>query len=53
MSNYPQMTNDEYREGLKNLLATVHENYKLRFFYVFTSERLRLDAEEKGGVANA
>lgn len=48
--DYPHMTNEEYRNELVNIFTNVHENYKLRWFYVFISERLRLDAEERGGV---
>lgn len=49
---YPLMTNEEYRNGLQELFANVQENYKLRWFFIFTSERLRLDREEKGGAVN-
>lgn len=49
---YPQMTNEEYRNGLQKIFANVQENYKLRWFFIFTSEKLRLDGEEKEVAAN-
>lgn len=36
-----EMTNDEYRIELRKLFDNVNENYKLRWFYLFVSEKLR------------
>lgn len=36
-----QMTNEEYREELNKIFSDIHENYKLRWFYVFITEKLR------------
>lgn len=35
------MTNEEYRIELSNIFANIHENYKLKWFYVFITEKLR------------
>lgn len=39
--NVPEMTNEEYRNALASIFANIHENYKLRWFYVFITEKLR------------
>lgn len=36
-----EMTNEEYREELNKIFSDIHENYKLRWFYVFITEKLR------------
>lgn len=36
-----EMTNEEYREELHNIFDNIHENYKLRWFYRFITEKLR------------
>lgn len=36
-----EMTNDEYREELQKIFASVNENYKLRWFYLFVIEKIR------------
>lgn len=36
-----EMTNEEYREELKKIFAGINENYKLRWFYLFVSEKIR------------
>ena len=30
-----EMTNEEYRDALRNIFDNIHENYKLRWFYRF------------------
>lgn len=35
------MTNEEYREELVKIFESIHENYKLRWFYIFITEKLR------------
>lgn len=41
MGKYPEMTNEEYREELGRIFGEIHENYKLRWFYLFVSEKVR------------
>ena len=36
-----EMTNEEYREALKDIFEHIHENYKLRWFYRFIVEKLK------------
>lgn len=36
-----EMTNEEYREELGRIFGEIHENYKLRWFYLFVSEKVR------------
>ena len=36
-----EMTNEEYRQELANIFGGIHENYKLRWFYIFITEKLR------------
>lgn len=36
-----EMTNEEYREELAKIFENIHENYKLRWFYIFVTEKLR------------
>ena len=36
-----EMTNEEYRAELNKIFSDIHENYKLRWFYVFITEKLR------------
>lgn len=38
-TNDIEMTNDEYREELQKIFASVNENYKLRWFYLFVIEK--------------
>lgn len=40
-TNDIEMTNDEYREELQKIFASVNENYKLRWFYLFVIEKIR------------
>ena len=40
-TNDIEMTNDEYREELQKIFASVNENYKLRWFYLFVIEKMR------------
>lgn len=40
-TRYDEMTNEEYREELKNIFSDIHENYKLRWFYRFIIEKLK------------
>ena len=35
------MTNEEYREELKKIFDNIDENYKLRWFYKFVTEKLK------------
>lgn len=35
------MTNEEYREELKKIFDSIDENYKLRWFYRFITEKLK------------
>ena len=35
------MTNEEYREKLKNIFDNVEDNRLLRYFYIFVSEKLK------------
>lgn len=39
--DYPEMTNEEYREALRIVFEKINENYKLRWFYRFIKEKLR------------
>lgn len=41
------MTNEQYREELQKMFAELDENYKLRWFYIFVKEILRLDKKEE------
>ena len=34
------MTNEEYREKIRNEFENIHENYKLKWFYKFIMEKL-------------
>ena len=43
-SDYGYMTNEEMIENL-NAVFNDMENYKLRWFYIFIMERLKLDHE--------
>lgn len=36
-----EMTNEEYRSELNKIFSSIHENYKLRWFYRFITEKLR------------
>lgn len=36
-----EMTNEEYRQELAKIFENIHENYKLRWFYIFITEKLR------------
>lgn len=36
-----EMTNEEYREELRNIFENIHENYKLRWFYRFIVTKLK------------
>ena len=36
-----EMMNEEYRAELNKIFSDIHENYKLRWFYVFITEKLR------------
>ena len=40
-TDYAEMTNEEYREELTKIFESIHENYKLRWFYRFITEKLR------------
>lgn len=40
------MTNEDYREALTEIFADIHENYKLRYFYIFITEKLRRTVTE-------
>lgn len=35
------MTNEEYREELKNIFDNIEDNRLLRYFYIFVSEKLK------------
>lgn len=35
------MTNEEYREKIRNEFENIHENYKLKWFYIFISEKIK------------
>lgn len=39
--NVLEMTNEEYREELNRIFLNINENYKLRWFYRFITEKLR------------
>ena len=45
--NIGYMTNEQYREELNKMFAELDENYKLRWFYIFVKEKLRLDKKEE------
>lgn len=36
-----EMTNEEYREELRELLDGVQSNKLLRYFYIFVSEKIK------------
>lgn len=36
-----EMTNEEYREELRKIFSDIHENYKLKWFYRFITEKLK------------
>lgn len=38
----PNMTNEEYREKLNEIFDDINENYILRYFYIFISEKMKL-----------
>lgn len=38
---YNVMTNEEYREEIKKIFDGIQENYKLRWFYIFISEKIK------------
>ena len=38
---FREMTNEEYRVELNKIFSDIHENYKLMWFYVFITEKLR------------
>lgn len=38
---YPEMTNEEYREELVEIIENIDNNRLLRYFYIFTSEKLK------------
>ena len=38
-----KMTNREYRSALTRIFDNIHENYKLRYFYIFVTEKLKRD----------
>lgn len=38
---YEVMTNEEYRKELRNIFDGIQENYKLRWFYIFISEKIK------------
>lgn len=40
-NNYPEMTNEEYREELQKLFNNVENTQVLRYFYIFASEKLK------------
>ena len=40
-ANVLEMTNEEYRRELANIFENIHENYILRWFYRFITEKLR------------
>lgn len=37
------VSNEEYREKLKKIIDEIDENYKLRWIYLFISEKMRND----------
>lgn len=41
MNEYPEMTNEEYREELREIFDSVESNRLLRYFYIFVSEKLK------------
>ena len=44
-NEYPMMSNEEYREKLLDVFKNMNENYKLRWFYIFITEKLKMDKE--------
>lgn len=40
-STLEEMTNEEYREELRKIFSDIHENYKLKWFYRFITEKLK------------
>lgn len=39
---YPaEMTNEEYRIELNRIFSEIQENYKLRWFYLFVTEKTK------------
>ena len=40
-ANDLRMTNEEYREELKKIFDGIEENYKLRWFYRFITEKIK------------
>jgi hypothetical protein len=38
---YEVMTNEEYRKEIRNIFDEIQENYKLRWFYIFISEKIK------------
>ena len=38
---YEVMTNEEYRKEIRNIFDGIQENYKLRWFYIFISEKIK------------
>ena len=37
------VSNEEYRDKLKKIVDEIDENYKLRWIYLFISEKIRND----------
>lgn len=35
------MTNEEYRKEINMIFENMNENYKLRWFYIFISEKIK------------
>lgn len=40
-NEYKAMTNEEYRKEIKMIFENMNENYKLRWFYIFISEKIK------------
>lgn len=39
--NIQYKTNEQYRSELKQIFDSIDENYKLRWFYVFVTEKIK------------
>lgn len=38
---YPEFTNEEYKQKINEDINSIDENYKLRWFYRFIEEKLK------------
>ena len=47
---YPEMTADEYRNGLAEIFSKITHKQALRYFYILVSERVKCDEWMCGGA---